>query len=260
MDTQAGHVPRTTQVRVRLLGGLEVTRADGSRVADHEWRTRKNQDLLRLLALTADRPVRSATLVAALWPASTRERALGSLRTAASDLRRILGPGASLSRRHDGLVLEDAWVDVTAFEELARVARRAATTGEHEEALGRTAEAEVLYRGDLHASDDDSQWANNERDRLVLVRHGMLCAAAGSAEARGDFQVALDLAGQAARLVPTSEQAQRLRMRAYARLGQVSLALTAFETYRRYLAEELSADPSAEISDLRDRLVEGQSP
>ena len=45
-------------IEVRLLGRLQVRRADGTMVDNAEWRTGKTADLVRLLTLAAGRPVR----------------------------------------------------------------------------------------------------------------------------------------------------------------------------------------------------------
>ena len=77
-------------VEIRLLGSLRVRRGDSSVVDASEWRTGKTLDLLRLLALDADQPVRIDSLLEKLWPDVDEARGRASLRTAASQIRRTL--------------------------------------------------------------------------------------------------------------------------------------------------------------------------
>ena len=55
-------------IEVRLLGRLQVRRADGTMVDNAEWRTGKTADLVRLLTLAAGRPARVDSLLETLWP------------------------------------------------------------------------------------------------------------------------------------------------------------------------------------------------
>lgn len=243
-------------IRVRLLGDLEVRRADGSLVKQEEWRTGKTRDLLRLLALADARPVRVPTLIDKLWPDATAARARNSLRTAASQIRRTVGQPCVV-RESDALALRSAWVDVNAFLVLARRAHIAARTRASSEVLTITRAAQWLYRGDFHAHDDDSAWAVEERNHLRQWYQEMLCDAAVAALDLHLFREALDLASITVRLDPSSETAHRALMRAHAELGEVAMALRVFETYRAHLADELGVDPSSQTQDLHLRILRG---
>ena len=243
-------------VQVRLLGVFEVVRADGSHVHAAEWSTRKTKDLLRLLAISAGRPVRSSHLIEELWPTATPERGRGSLRTAASQVRRTVG-AECLLRHPEGLVLVDARVDVVDFLAHVRDVNRAARGDRPAEAVAIAARAETLYAGDFHASDDDSPWARGERRRLRAARQGMLAEAARCALLVGRHREALDLGTLAVALDPLSEGAHRSLMRAHAEVGEVGSALRVFESFRALLAEELGADPSAQTRELHLRILRG---
>ncbi|MGZ6746102.1 MAG: AfsR/SARP family transcriptional regulator [Nocardioides sp.] len=245
-------------IRVNILGALRVTRPDGSVITVSEWRTGKTMDLLRLLALENGRPVRTSALIEKLWPdAPAPERARGSLRTAASQIRRTVG-GNCIVRQPDGLVLEGAWVDAVEFLEDAQRAHTAARSAHHSRAVALAQAAESLYLDDFHAYDDDSTWAREERDHLMRARHDMLCEAAESAMELQHFREALDLATEAVRIDDTSELANRALMRAHAELGEIGGALRVFETYRSHLADELGADPSPQTRDLHLSLLRSE--
>jgi DNA-binding SARP family transcriptional activator len=222
------------------------------------WRTGKNMDLLRLLALDNGRPVRAESLVETLWPDSRPDRGRHSLRTAATQLRHALG-GPHVERRPHGLVLLSAWVDVEAFESHAVRAQEAAASGRDAEVLLAAHAADELYAGDLRASDDAGTWVISRRAYLETV-HQELCTTAAQAALRlGLPHEALSLALRAAALDPASEAAHRALIEAYADLGEVAHALLVFERLRTRLAEELGADPSPQTRSLHLRVLRSQT-
>ncbi|WP_340540624.1 AfsR/SARP family transcriptional regulator [Nocardioides sp. GXZ039] len=243
-------------IMIRMLGGLEVLRPDGTLVEPRAWRTGKTSDLLRLLALDHGRPVRSEGLLATLWPDVPPERARGSLRTASSQIRKVIGTPCVV-RQPGALVLEGAWVDVGHYHRNGAEAAAAFRAGDMERVIALTRIAERHYRGDFHAYDDQAPWAVAERERLALRRHEMLCDAAEAALHIGRARDGLEFAGTAARVDPSSETAHRLLMRAHADLGETGSALRVYEAYRRYLADELGADPSEQTRALHLQLLRG---
>jgi DNA-binding SARP family transcriptional activator len=65
----------------------------------------------------------------------------------------------------------------------------------------------------------------------------------------------MDLAATAVRLDPTVEAAHRSLMRAHAELGEIGMALRAFEECRVHLAEELGTDPSPQTQELHLQIL-----
>lgn len=245
-------------IRIRLLGSLEVVRPDETLVAVEEWRTGKTMDLLRLLALSNGRPVRPTSLIEKLWPKASPTRGRGSLRTATSQIRRAVGTNCVV-RQPEGLVLRGTWVDVDQFVEASHGALVAARDGDHTRVLTLAREAELLYAGDFRAYDDDADWAIAEREYLARLRVDLLCDAAVSAQALRRFREAADLASAAIRIDGSSETAHRTLMSAQAELGEVASALRIFESYRVRLAEELGVDPSPQTRELHLRLLRGNT-
>lgn len=246
------------QIRIRLLGDFEVVRPDATVVAADEWRTGKTMDLLRLIALSNGRAVRSASLIDKLWPDAPPERARGSLRSATSRIRRAVHLNC-IVRQPDGLMLQDAWVDAVEFLDHAKRVQAAARESHHSHVLALARAAEQIYRGDFHAYDDDSDWAQAEREHLARARHDMLCDAAHAALELRLYREGLSLAADAVRTDRTSETAHRALMRAHAELGEIGSALRVFESYRSHLADELGADPSPQTRELHLRLLRGSA-
>ena len=249
-------LPGTHRIEVRLLGPTTVRRADGTVVSPREWRTSKTLDLLRLLALHRDRPVRTDRIVDLLWPDVEEPRGRASLRTAASQLRRVLHPEC-IERSVDGLVLRHAWVDVTSFRALAAEAAAARRSGQLARTVAAGWAAEGLYLRDFQAQDDESLWARDERSSLARLRTSVLVDASESAAELGWFRDALDLAARLVDLEPSHEVAHRVLMAGQAGLGRDDEALRTFERIRVRLDEELGSRPSQPTRELHARVVSG---
>jgi DNA-binding SARP family transcriptional activator len=246
-------------VEVRLLGGLHVVRPDGRPVRDEEWRTTKSADLLRLLALSSGKPVPVAGLLDKFWPEVEPPRAKASLRTALTHIRAAIGR-ESVVRSRAGLVLGNAWVDVTAYRMLAGDARGCVRTGQHADLVRLARESESLYTSDFEAFDDDAPWAIGARESLIDTRKGMLSDAAESAVELRWFRDAVDFAETAIAIDPGLERAHRAVMRAYAGLGETERALGAFERCRRNLLSALGADPSSQTASVHLQILSGPVP
>jgi DNA-binding SARP family transcriptional activator len=241
-----------------MLGPLQVTRVDGTQVQPREWRTGKTTDLLRLLALRFDDPVPVGPLIDALWPSADRRHGQASLRTAASQIRQVLGQD-SLTRSPTGLSLRGVRVDVVAFRSLAAEVNRLMAVGKLGEIAAIARRADALYRGELRAFDDGAEWAQSERRRLNRTRNTLLCDAAEASMAGGIVRDALDYAARAVADDPFSERASRLLMLSYAGRGEISPAIREYERCRKLLAEELGVDPSPQTRAVHLQLLRNQA-
>jgi len=252
-------VGSTDLLEVRLLGGLHVVRPDGSTVRDQEWRTVKSADLFRLLAMSAGKPVPVAGVLDKFWPEAEPTRAKASLRTALTHLRGAVGRD-SVARTRNGLVLENAWVDVSAYRMLAGEARSCVRTGRHADLVRLARETEALYTDDFEAYDSEAPWVIGARRSLADLRKALLSDAAESAVELRWFRDAVDFAESAIAVDPGLERAHRALMTAYAGLGETERALGAFEQCRRNLASQLGADPSPLTSSVHLQVLSGPAP
>lgn len=248
----------TDTAEIRLLGSLRVRRADGTVVSQGEWRTGKTVDLLRLLALEVDRPVRVDTLLENLWPDVDEARGRASLRTAASQIRRTLRTDC-IERRMGGLVLTRAWVDVVAFRRAATNARASQRQGDHARVVRFVREAEALYLADFEAHDAGSTWAFEVRESLATMRRDVLADAAESAVEVAWMRDAIDLAERAIEADPFSERAHRALMRALAGLGESDRALKVYASLRRTLEQELGMSPSRQTTAVQMSVLSGDA-
>src|SRR3954453_17568796 len=103
-------------VRVGLLGGLQITDADDREIVVTSG---KQQALLALLAINVGRVVLTEHVVDALWGESPPARVRNGLQALTSKLRSALGTADLVTMRSGGYVLDlpaDA-VDVYRFEQ-----------------------------------------------------------------------------------------------------------------------------------------------
>jgi DNA-binding SARP family transcriptional activator len=151
---------------IQLLGGFRVL--VGSRLIDEPaWYLRKVKSLVKLLVLAPQHRLHREQIMDLLWPELEGEAAANNLHKALHVARRILEPasprnGASsyLHLKHEFVVFTLpglSWIDVEAFQALARTARLKQDPLAYEEALH-------VYRGDLLPEDRCEDWVVQRRE------------------------------------------------------------------------------------------------
>ncbi len=241
-------------VRVGLLGPFEVRNRDGSVVEVPGIRLRA---LLAALALESGRIVTRARLVDWIWGPRPPADEVNALQALVSRLRRVLPDGVieADSGGYRLAVAPDA-VDVCRFEHLvgqARAAEPAARADQLRSAL-------ALWRGTAMA--DIALQGSDAFDAAVARLAELHVAALGD---RVDADIRLgrgsELVSELTELVatyPLREGFVAALMRALAEAGRGTEALTVYQRTRERLAEELGADPSAELSALHTALLRGE--
>jgi DNA-binding SARP family transcriptional activator len=229
-----------TGVRIRLLGGLEVTVGDRLVAAD-AWRLRKAKTLVKLLALARGQRLHREALVAVLWPDRDVASATNNLHQALYSARRVLGgaPGGLFRLRDDVVLLSEGttpWLDMVAFDAACGLARR---TGDPQDYRA----AAELYRGDLLSEDRFEDWAIGLREGLRERHLGLLVDYATVLASRGEHTQVIDLARRIVAADLFHEGAHRMLMTALTASGRRYEALAALDRLREALAEEYAADP-----------------
>jgi predicted ATPase/DNA-binding SARP family transcriptional activator len=227
-------------VRIRLLGGFEVTVADRPVAAD-AWRLRKAKTLVKLLALARGHRLHREALVAVLWPERDGASATNNLHQALYVARRVLaGSSSALCCLRDDVVLlsEGAmpWLDTEAFDAACRRARQTREPQDYRTAA-------ELYRGDLLPEDRFEVWAEGPREALRERHLGLLVEYAEALSGRGEHTQVVDIVGAVTAADPFHEGAYRTLMAALAASGRRYDALAAFDRLREVLTEEYAADP-----------------
>ncbi|WP_345578199.1 BTAD domain-containing putative transcriptional regulator [Nonomuraea rosea] len=241
-------------MRVELLGPFEVRNPDETVVEVPGVRLRA---LLAALALEPGRIVTRARLVDWIWGQRPPADEVNALQALVSRLRRVLPDGVieAESGGYRLAVAPDA-VDVHRFERLVGQAR-AAEPAERADLLR---SALALWRGSAMAG--IAQQDSDAFDTAVARLDELYVNALGD---RVDADIRLgrgsELVSELTELVatyPLREGFVAALMRALAEAGRGNEALTLYQRTRERLAEELGADPSAELSALHTALLRGE--
>ncbi|UGQ13094.1 winged helix-turn-helix domain-containing protein [Yinghuangia sp. ASG 101] len=234
-----------------ILGPVEARRSDGTAVAVGGPRVRS---LLALLLLNAGRVVPTETLVDGLYGDNPPSGAANALQSQVSRLRKALRDGAGTDKLVEfhaagyRLAVDPERVDAHRFARLAREGRHALTRRDHATAERCLAEALALWRGPAFADIRDAPFASGQADAWAEQR---LDAVADRCETRLALGQGSELVGELRRLVtehPLRERFVGQLMRALYGNGRQAEALAAFDSARTRLADELGADPSAELA------------
>ncbi|MFF7356264.1 ATP-binding protein [Streptomyces filipinensis] len=246
-------------MRFGILGG---TQAWGDEGAEVPLGGPARRALLALLLVTpgevvpADRLADDIGAVGAGGPEGAVPSA-HAIQSQVSRLRSALGAAAAIERTGAGYRIAVAAEDVDAgrFERLAREGRSALGEGDPGTALPLLRQALQLWRGPALADVADSASARAAAVRLEELR---LAALEDRLEAQlclGEHRAAVPELRELLDRHPLRERLAGLLMRALHADGAQAEALVVFEKVRRHLADELGADPSAELAALHGELL-----
>ncbi|MDX8525778.1 BTAD domain-containing putative transcriptional regulator [Mesorhizobium sp. MSK_1335] len=235
-------------MRIRLLGDLEVTSAEGQPV---RFATRKSALLFAALALAGRRGHHRERLSEGFWPGRGDAQSRNSLRQALADIRRSFPTDGDAAISIEGvqetvaLTAGPDEADIWVFE------RKLAESGTADLAF-----AAELYRGDVLAGevipDGLDEWFSPHQIRyrqkaLQLVeRLSLALPEAGTAENAACERLAERLLASD----PTAEAAHRALMRIHAAGGHENAALRQFESCRALLRKHLDVEPEAQTNAL----------
>jgi DNA-binding SARP family transcriptional activator len=233
-------------LQIRFLGPFVIRYAD--RVLPKPA-TLKSQTLLTYLIFHRNAPQRREYLSSLFWGDWPEDKARRSLSTALWHIRRCLPD--------EGLILGDSetvqfdptsnlWLDVDEF--LSLVAKDDIDNIQH---------AIELYRGEFLSGFYDD-WVVDERYRLETLYCDALARLMVAYEAQVVYQSALHTALKLLAHDSLREDAHRLVMRAYSRLGQRNAALIQYQRCRDEIERGLGTEPMPETRDLYRALLNGQ--
>ena len=246
------HLSPSAQIDFRILGPLEV-RLDG-RIVTLEGA--KARALLVLLLVHANTVVPSEQLIEDLWSGSPPSSAPNALQVYVSQLRKLVGREALVTRPPGYLLRADPdLVDAVRFERLVEQARKELAGGTPEPALAALEEALSLWRGTPLSEFVYERFAQREIGRLEELRQAAL-------EERFEAHLALgrgaDLVGELEALVAEHPLRERLRgqlMLALYRSGRQAEALELYQATRRLLVDELGIEPSPSLQRLEGAIL-----
>ncbi|GIK71971.1 MAG: hypothetical protein BroJett021_09590 [Chloroflexota bacterium] len=196
-----------------------------------------SRNLLACLLLAPAHTRAREWLSTQLWPDATPEEGRRRLAQALYLLRRALGHDRFFTTHNCiGLNPADLWVDLWAFDRLAR----STAAADWEQAV-------ALYTGDLlpDVYDDWALLPQRERQEQWFV---LLDRLADHYQVQGDLAAALRYARRLVEADPLREEAQQRLLRLLGRAGRANEALAHYERLRRLLRTELNADPLPETT------------
>jgi DNA-binding SARP family transcriptional activator len=215
--------------------------------------------LVKLLALAPGHRLHREQVIDLLWPGSGKKAASNNLRRVLHAARRTFDPVAGsryLASVDESLVLcpeSDLWLDVEAFEQAGRRARRSRDPAAYRAAVER-------YAGDLLPADHYEEWAEPSRRRLRETYLSLLLGLARLYKERGDYEPAAEALRRVAAEEPAREEAHIGLMRLYALLGSKGKALAQYQELEEILQRELGTGPAASSRALREEIADGSFP
>ncbi|MFJ5922143.1 AfsR/SARP family transcriptional regulator [Kitasatospora sp. NPDC092948] len=250
-------------MRINILGPLQLVRADGP--VDGPGGARLRLLLLRL-ALDPGRVVTRERLVDDLWGDAPPDEPAGAVQSLVSRLRRALGEDRTAIGSHPAGYLLDLprhHIDAWDFEQRAATGRAALAAGEHARAAAELDAALDLWRGAPFADAEAAGFTAAPAARLAELRLAAVEDRADALLALGDPDTLPGLVAELTGLGvdhPLRERTAARLIRALHANGQSAAALETFDRTRQALAEELGADPSAELRDAHRHVLSGHRP
>jgi DNA-binding SARP family transcriptional activator/predicted ATPase len=242
---------------VTTLGTLAVT-ANNQQIKG--FRSAKVQALLVYLAVESGYPHRREALIDLLWSEQDPKTANTNFRQTLSRLQKAINnksahpPYLLITRQTVQWNRDSDYVlDVDALHTELKQAESAETL---QRAIDR-------YQGDfltgffIAEAPKFEVWTAATRENLHQLLLTGLKRATESADARGDFDLVVELARRQLALTPWDEAAHRALMQGLAMIGQRNEALAQFDRCYEVLEQELGVEPSDETLALYEQIATG---
>lgn len=213
----------------------------------------KTESILWYLALRFPRLVPRATLLASVWPDTEPGLAAQALNSVIYSLHKQLGraenglPSVVYADGGYGLNPEaDVGVDSVWFDTLVQEGERQTREGDRDGAISTFSQALEIYRGDLVGPTDI--YAVVERERLRAQYLTLLSRIADHAFQASEYSTCLSYVQRLLAGDPCREDAHRMAMRCYVRLGERSQALRQYAVCAEMLQHEFDVAPEPSTS------------
>jgi DNA-binding SARP family transcriptional activator len=220
------------------------------------------EGLLSNLALRSQYGLSRDQLLSSLWPDADPQLANRCLNTLIYELRRLLGgeiAGAAPVLHAGGYyrLNTEAGVSVDAieFEALANAGSQHVEAGRASEAVESFQQAVDLYRGQPTTAIEG--WPAIEIERLRVLYLNLLSQLADHYYAHADYRTCLAFVQRLLATEPCREDAHRIAMRCYLRMGTRAQALRQYALCRRILLDEFDVAPEPETTQLFNQIRAG---
>ncbi len=241
-----------------MLGPIQAMGPGGTAV---NLGARKQRALLAILALARGRVVSADRLIDELWGDNPPERAIVSLYSYVSNLRRLLeprrdAPPSVLTTVPPGYVLHlpDIAVDVRRFERAAHAVTELLERGSWPELRDTAEQALSWWRGPALGEFAAEPFAKLDAAHLEELRQVMVEDLCEARVQMHDGHVIADLERFASEH-PLRERAWALLMRALYAGGRQSDALRTYQRARSHLLDELGIEPGPQLRELEGSIL-----
>lgn len=251
------------QLQVQTLGAFRVWRGSDE-IGSDEWRREKTRQLFQLLVTHRQTMLDRDQIIELLWPQLDPEPSQRDFKVALSTLSRVLEPERKRNAPSAYILREgslyglrpgaDLTLDADRFEELIQ-AGDALLDHDSEAALTRYREALGLYHGEYISECLYQDWCSEERERLLTLYLRTADRLAHSLVERAAWDEAIQVCQAILARDDCWEQAYRLMMTAYARLGNRAQCLRTYQRCVERLRQVLQVEPSRETTRLYESLV-----
>jgi len=250
-------------LRIRTLGQFQAWRGN-QEISHREWQREKAKNLLQILVTFRGKVLQRDEIIDMLWPGSDAATGSRDFKVALNSLLTALEPGRTarsgsfhLYRRGTAYGLNAAsgyWLDADEFARLSSEGFALAAQGCEPEAGDRLRRALDLYHGDFLQDLPYEDWCNDERERLQVL---YLRAAQWLAqfEARqGNYENCIRYGELILARDRCWEEAYRLLMLSYYRLGNRAMAMRAYDKCVQNLQSGLGITPMPVTANLYERI------
>ncbi|MFZ5825245.1 MAG: BTAD domain-containing putative transcriptional regulator [Bacillota bacterium] len=256
------HHPGFT-LRIRILGNFAVWRGR-QEVTVKDWQREKAKQLFQLFITQRRRLLQKEQIIDLLWPGAESSAAFRDFKVALNALFNALEPNRAARSGSFYIVRQGTayglnlasgfWLDADEFEGLATQGLALVGRGKPEEAERPLRRALDLYQGDFLEDAPYEDWAAEERERLRLLYLRAAETLAQRALHQGDYESCIQLCDRILIRDHCWEEAFRLLMQSYNRMGNRSMALRTYDRCVQNLEAELSIKPMAETQQLYERI------
>lgn len=254
-------------LRIRTLGGFKVWRGQ-QEVSGREWQREKARQLMQLFVTHRKSLLQKEQILDLLWPGADPDTAARDFKVALNALFHALEPGRT-ARSGSFYILRQGtayglnlasgfWLDTDEFEGL--VSRGLAAGGQRQVVAESLRQAIDLYQGDFLQDVPYEDWCTEERERLQVLYLRAVEKLALLAVRRGDNEEAVRLCDRILSKDPCWEEAFRILMYAYYRMGNRAMALRIYDRCVQSLQAEFGVAPMPTTQQLYERIRKSADP
>jgi DNA-binding SARP family transcriptional activator len=250
--------------RVYVVGQVAIEAGD-VRIEEPELGGRHARLLLAMFVIERQRAIPREELAEAVWGSALTASWEPALRGVVAKVRHLfasagLDPSSTLTHSlgcYHLRLADSTLVDLELASEAVETAEEALRRSDPNRAWGPALAAATVARRPFLFGEEGA-WVDRQRSRLQTLLGRALHALSESRLRRGELELALAAAEEAASLAPYHESAQRQLMQAHAAAGNRAEALLHYNRCRNLLANELGVDPSPQTQSLYLALLKAE--